>query len=153
MTWSPDLAITGAAQTNFTSPTYTWANDVAPDTNARQYVVTAYGGTQASVRAHTAGDPFTVTIRRSPYKALPQKNSQGVYGNVPLNRVEILARKGVYIDSASNVRVANLRLIAEIPAGSELADAPNIRALVSNMLGVLSEESADYGDTLITAII
>lgn len=154
MTWSPDLSVTGAAQTGFTSPTYTLASDLAPDSASRQYVVTACGGTQTGARASTAGDPFTLTIRRSPYKALPAKNPvNGSYGNVPLNRIEILGRKGVYVDSSNTIRVANIRLIAELPAGSELNDAVNIRALVSMFLGQMAEEAADYGDTLITGII
>lgn len=152
--FSPDLSTTGAAQTGFTSPTYTMVADTATEPNARQWVVSAYGGTQTGARAHTAGDPFTVLIRRTPYKALPPKNPvNGSYGNVPLNRIEILQRKGVYIDSANTVRVMNLRLIAEIPAGAELNDPVNIRAAVSNLLGLMSEEASDYGDTLITAVI
>lgn len=154
MTWSPDLSVTGAAQTGFTSPTYTLANDLPPDNTSRQYVVTAVGGTQTGARASTAGDPFTLTIRKAPYKALPAKNPvNGSYGNVPLNRIEILGRKGVFIDSAQSIRPMNLRLIAEIPAGAELNDAVNIRALVSCFLGQMAEEAADYGDTLITGIV
>jgi hypothetical protein len=117
-------------------------------------VVSALGGTQTNVRAHGAGDPFSVLIRREPYKARPSPNPiNGAYPNVPLNRTEILQRKGVYIDSSNTVRVMNLRLIAEIPAGAELVDAINIRAAVSNMLGLLAEESDDYGHTLVTGII
>lgn len=152
--FSPDLSTTGAAQTGFTSPTYTMVADTAVEPNSRQWVVTAAGGTQTGARAHTAGDPFTVLIRRTPYKALPAKNPvNGSYGNVPLNRIEILQRKGVYIDSSNTVRVMNIRLVAEIPAGAELNDPVNVRAAVSNFLGLLAEEASDYGDTLITAVI
>jgi hypothetical protein len=155
MTWSPDSSTTGAAQTGLTTPTYTIADDLAPDANSRQKVVTALGGTQTGVRVSTAGDPFTATIRRDKvYKALPAKNPvNGSYGNVPMNKTELLIRKGVYIDSSNTVRVANLRVIAELPAGSELADAVNIRAMASFGLGLLAEESADYGDSLVTGVI
>lgn len=155
MTWSPDSSISGSAQTGLTTPTYTLATDLAPDANSRQYVVTALGGTQTNVRASTAGDPFTATIRKDrTYKSLPARNPvTGAYGNVPKNKTEILCRKGVYIDSDSTVQVANLRIIAELPAGSEVSDAVNIRALCSFALGLLAEESADYGDSLVTGII
>ena len=155
MTWSPDSSITGAAQTGFTTPTYTIASDLAPDANSRQYVVTALGGTQANVRASTAGDPFTATIRKDRnYKVLPAKNPvNGAYGNVPLNKTELLVRKGVYIDSDNTIRTANLRIIAELPAGSEVVDAANIRGLCSFALGLLAEEAADYGDSLVSGII
>lgn len=155
MTWSPDSSITGQAQTGLTSPTYTLASDLTPDANARQYVVTALGGTQTGVRTSTAGDPFTATIRKDKvYKTLPARNPvTGAYGNVPLNKTELLIRKGVYIDTDSTVKVANLRIIAELPAGSESNDAVNIRALCSFAIGLLTEESADYGDSLVTGII
>jgi hypothetical protein len=155
MTWSPDSSITGAAQTGLTSPTFTIASDLAPDANSRQYVVTSLGGTQTGVRASSAGDPFTATIRKDKvYKALPARNPvNGAYGNVPMNKTELLVRKGVYIDSDNTIRNANLRVIAELPAGSEVTDSANIRALASFALGLLAEESADFGDSLVTGII
>jgi len=151
--WSPDTSITGAAQTGFTSPTYTLASDLAPDANSRQYVVTACGGTQTDARSSTAGDPFTALVRKGRYNALPARNPvNGAYGNVPMNKVEILCRKGMFIDTDNTVRVGNLRIIAEIPAGAELNDSANIRALCSFAIGLLTEESADYGDSLIAGI-
>jgi hypothetical protein len=153
--WSPDSSITGGAQTGLTDPTYTIASDLAPDSNSRQYVVTALGGTQTLVRTSSAGDPFTATIRKDKaYKALPPKNPvNGSYGNVPLNKTEILLRKGVKIDSTGTIRVMNIRVIAEIPAGSEVNDAINIRANLSFAVGLLTEESADLGDSLVSGVI
>lgn len=154
MGFSPDLTTTGAAQTGLTSPTYTWVTDLAPDANSKQWAVSALGGTQTNVRVHTAGDPFTVTIRRSPYRALPARNPvTGSYGNVPMNKIELLGRKGVYIDSDNTIRAAQIRLAIELPAGSESADAINIRALLSNFFGIIAEESSDLGDTYVTGII
>jgi hypothetical protein len=155
MTWSPDSSITGSAQTGLTTPTYTLATDLAPDANSRQYVVTALGGTQTNVRSSSAGDPFTALIRKDrTYKVLPSRNPvTGAYGNIPKNKTEILVRKGVYVDSDNTLQVANLRIIAELPAGCEVTDAVNVRAMCSFALGLLSEESADYGDSLITGII
>jgi hypothetical protein len=128
---------------------------LAPDANSRQYVVTAVGGTQTGVRASSAGDPFTATIRKDKvYKTLPARNPvNGSYGNVPMNKTELLVRKGVYIDSDSTLRNANIRIIAELPAGCEVNDPANIRGLCSFALGLLAEEAADYGDSLVTGII
>jgi|SwirhirootsSR3_FD_contig_111_895909_length_2970_multi_4_in_0_out_0_2 hypothetical protein len=152
--FSPDLTITGSAQTNLSSPVYTWVADLPPDAASKQWAVSALAGTQTGVRVHTAGDPFTLAIRRGRYNSLPAKNPvNGSYPNVPMNRIEILSRKGVYIDSANTVRVANLRLIAELPAGCEQFDAPNIRALCSNLFGVIAEESSDLGDTYVSGLI
>lgn len=154
MTWSPDSSITGQAQSNLTSPTYTIAADLAPDANSRQYVVTALGGTQTGVRASTAGDPFTATIRRFPYRAIPAKNPvNGSYGNIPNNRTEIIVRKGLHVDADSVIRTGLFRFSAELPAGSEVNDPENIRAAVSFLLGLLVEESQDLGDSLVTGVI
>lgn len=154
MPWSPDASITGQAQTGLTSPAYTLASDLAPDANSRGYVVTTIGGTQPNVRSSTAGDPFTATIRRAPYKAIPPKNPiNGSYGNIPLNRTEVIVRKGLHVDSDDVVRNGIFRFSAELPAGSEVNDPENIRAAVSFLLGLLVEESADLGDSLITGVI
>lgn len=52
--------ITGAAQTGFTTPTYTHVSDVAPEANGRQVAVTALGGTQTNVIAHSVADRKSV---------------------------------------------------------------------------------------------
>lgn len=155
MGFSPDLSITGPTTiTGLTNPTYTWVSDFAPDNSSRQWAVSALGGTQTNVRTHTNGDPFTFTIRKSPYRGLGAKNPvTGAYGTVPKNKIECLTRKGVYIDSAGVVQVVNIRTIAEIPAGAEQADAINIKAAIANHHGVLTEEINDYVDTLITGLI
>lgn len=154
MTWSPDGTATGGAQTNLSSPTYTYAADLSPDPSSRQYVVTTLGGTQTDVRTASAGDPFHLTVRRDrAYKLLPPKNPvNGSYGNVPLNKTELLFRKGVKIDSTGTIRTANARIQIELPAGSESNDPANIRALLSFVIGILNEESADIGDSAITGI-
>jgi hypothetical protein len=151
--FSPDASITGATQSAFTTPTYTLAADLAPDVNSRQYVVTALGGTQTDVRASTAGDPFTLTVKKTPYKAIPVRNPvNGSYGNVPLNRVELLFRKGMQIDSLDTLRTGNLRIITEIPAGAESNDPANIKALLCFAIGLLVEESQDIADSQIAGV-
>lgn len=156
MPWSPDSSITGnTSVTGLTNPTYTLASDLAPDANSRQHVVTALGGTQTGVRVSTAGDPFTMTIRRDrTYKVLPARNPvTGAYGNVPNNKTELLFRKGVHIDSDDTVRNMTTRLSFELPAGSEQNDEVNIRAQIAFMIGVLQEEADDIASSLISGVI
>lgn len=45
MTMNLTTPLTGAAQTGFTAPTYTLTLDVNPAQNAKQWAVTALGGT------------------------------------------------------------------------------------------------------------
>lgn len=151
--FSPDSSTTGATVASYlTNPTYTLAAD-AQDANSKSYAVTALGGTQTNVRAHTAGDPFTASIRRFPYKAKPAANPvTGAYPNVPMNRKEIFVRKGLKIDSAGTIRVGNVRISIELPAGCETSDAVNVAAMASFSIGLLNEESADLVDTLITGL-
>lgn len=148
--WSPDGVATGGPQTGFTSPTYTYSADLSPDPSARQYVVTAAGGTQVGVRVASADDPFHLTVRKDKtYKVLPPRNPvNGAYGNVPLNKTEFLFRKGLYIDTINTVRTGNVRLLVELPAGAERNDPANVRALLSFAIGILLEESADIGDSV-----
>jgi hypothetical protein len=43
--------------------------------------------------------------------------------------------------------------IAEVPAGSDTADAPNVRAGLSMHFGSLSQQSAGFGDTVISGVL
>lgn len=51
--------VTGQPQTGFTSPTFTIAADTPPAVNAKQYVITALGGTQTGASASLVSSPFT----------------------------------------------------------------------------------------------
>jgi hypothetical protein len=62
MSFTLTSPITGAAQTGLTAPTYTHTPDVAPAASGRQVAVTALGGTQTGVLAHTVSSPFTLTF-------------------------------------------------------------------------------------------
>nr|URG16448.1 MAG: coat protein [Leviviridae sp.] len=154
MGFSPDLTTTGAPIAAFTSPTYTLVTDLAPDVSSRQWAVSACGGTQTGARASSNGDPFTQTIKRGPYRALPPANPvNGSYGNVPRNVTEVITRKGVMIDSSGTIQVLEIRTTVRVPAGAESNDAVNIKAAVSAHEGLLYEESSDFADTLITGIL
>jgi hypothetical protein len=151
MTWSPDSSITGGAQTGFTSPTYTLAADLAPSSNARQHVVTALGGTQVGASAHSISKPFTVTFVKPPNpRVLPPANPiSGLRGSIPTNQYKVIIRKGA--DVAAGVpAVMVVRITIDVPAGMDSYSPAEIRAAASLLVGILDEESADFGDTLIT---
>lgn len=148
-------AITGGAQTGFTTPSYTASADVAPDVNGKQAAVTALGGTQTGVRTHAVSDPFTGLFYRpkSP-KALPAINPvTGKYAIVPKNSYGFIFRKGVNIAASQAPQVAICRVTFDIPAGADAYDSANIRALVSFVVGELNTNSAGLGDTLTTGIM
>lgn len=154
MPWSPDSSITGGAQTGFTSPTYTLADDVAPATNAKQKVVSTLGGTQTGATANSVSNPFTITFSKpAVLKVLPAANPiTGLRGNIPVNQYKIVIRKGG--NSASGVPcTAIFRGTWDIPAGMDSYSPAELQALNSLLVGLLNEESADLSDTMITGTI
>lgn len=155
MTWNPSSPVTGAAQTGFTSPTYTLTQDVAPDVNGKQHAVTTIGGTQTGVRTHSVSDPFTLTATRPKNpRVLPTPNPvTGKYGSIPRNSYTFLVRKGVNYAANQAPDLMIARLSIDVPAGADAYDAANVRAALSLLAGALYATSAGAGDMLASGII
>lgn len=155
MGFSPATPMTGGAQTGLTSPTYTLEEDVAPDSNGKQYAVTALGGTQTGVDAHTVSAPFTITmVRPKNFRSLGQPNPvTGVVSNVPRNTYKLIVRKGVTPLSGQPSTTQLLSCEFQVPAGSDEADPLSVRAALSLLIGTLWAESAEIGDILIDGLI
>lgn len=155
MTWTVTSPITGAAQTGLTSPTYTMTADTAPDSNGKQYAVTALGGTQTGVESHSVAAPFTLTfVRPKVFKALGKPNPvTGVISSVPRNVYKQITRKGVLPLAGQPYATMLVTTIIEVPAGADLADPEDVRAALSLHIGQLDTVSAGIGDTGITGIM
>jgi len=147
--------VTGGAQTGFTTPTYTLTADTAPDTNGRQFAVTALGGTQAGVVAHSVAAPFTVMVSRPKVlRGLGKANPiTGVVKDIPINVYKIVVRKGVLPLAGQPYTPALIRVEFGVPAGSDTADASNLRAAASLAVGAINQLSAGIGDTLVNGLI
>jgi len=154
MSFAPSTPVTGGAQTGFTTPTYTIAADTPPDVNAKQYAVTAIGGTQAGVNTHSVSSPFTLSMfRPKVFKVLKPVNSQNVLPDVPYNTFKVITRKGVLPLAGQAARNMTVTTVIELPAGSDTADAANVRAALSLHIGALSAQSAGVGDTAISGVL
>jgi hypothetical protein len=155
MTISVSSPITGAAQTGFTSPTYTLTTDTAPSINGKQWAVTALGGTQAGVTVHSVAAPFTVScFRPAVFKQLGKANPvTGLIASVPVNQYKVIGRKGVLPLAGQPYQVARCTVILDIPAGADLASPAEIRALLSATFGAVAQQSSGIGDTSVTGII
>lgn len=154
MSFSPTSPVTGSSQSGFTSPTYTLSNDTAPTASGKQYAVTTLGGTQAGVRTHTATDPFTVTIERPAiFKAVPAVVSGSSLPQVPRNKYVLRVRKGVLPVVGQAAQSALFELIMNVPAGADSADPSNLRAALSLLFGIASQQSSGIGDTIVQGII
>ncbi len=154
MTWSPDSSTTGGAQTGFTSPTFTLVSDSAPAVNAKQYAVTAIGGTGFTATANSISKPFTATFYRPQApKALVSANPvTGLRGSIPNNQYKLIVRKGG-LAAADTPVTAICRLTIDIPAGMDSYNPDEVRAMLSFLVGILNEESADLGDTVVTGVL
>lgn len=155
MTIAVTSPITGTAQTGLTAPTYTLTTDTAPTPTGKQWAVTALGGTQAGVTSHSVAAPFTVSaFRPATFKALGKANPvTGVINNVPKNVYKVLTRKGVLPLAGQPYQTAMVSTVIEVPAGSDLADPANLRAMLSAHIGALNQQSAGIGDTGVSGII
>lgn len=153
MPWSPDSSITGGTITSFTTPAYTLALDMAPQANAKQHTVIALTGTQGAATANSSDKPFTVTLVKPQLSGLPAANPvTGQRGPIPRNKWQWIFRKGG--DVASGLpQTAVARLSIEVPAGMESYNPDQVKALVSFIVGILSEESNDIADTLLTGVV
>jgi hypothetical protein len=156
MSFTLTSPVTGGAQTGFTTPTYTLVTDTAPTSAGKQYAVASIGGTQTGVdTASSPTRPFTITLSRPQVlRALsPVDPVTGVLRSVPRNTYTIRARKGVTPLSGQSAVTMQGTVTLDIPAGADIADAANVRACLSLLIGALNQISASIGDTAVTGVI
>jgi hypothetical protein len=155
MTFALTTPITGQAQTGLTTPTYTITADTPPDVNAKQWAVTALGGTQAGVISHSVAAPFTIAMFRPKVSQTlsPIDPVTGVLKRVPYNTYKVITRKGVLPLAGQAYKNLVITTMIEAPAGSDTADAANIRAALSAHFGALVQSSAGVGDTTVQGIL
>lgn len=155
MTVSVSSPVTGAAQTGLTSPTYTIAVDSAPANEAKQWTVSAIGGTQTGVNPHSISVPFTLTFWRPRIYKMIQwvAGLAGVQAkSIPRNVHKFIVRKGVNC-AASVPSLMVITVEVSVPANAETYDPANCRAAASLAIGTLSQVSAGWGDTLVTGTL
>lgn len=141
--------ITGAAVSGLTSPTYT----VSPDSSGpdyKAYVVTACGGTQTGVVAHSNNMPFRITIRRPKTLKVPgaRSSSTGAYLQTGKNQYEVVIAKGVNLLSGmSGYQYENI--VARVSIGVPAAcgnDLPQVKAMCSILGGILNSLASGFVD-------
>lgn len=155
MTVAVTSPVTGGAQTGLTAPTYTHVADIAPDNNGKQYAVTALGGTQTGVTVHSVASPFTITVTRPrTWRVLGKPNpTTGLVKEVPNNIYKVLIRKGVTPLAGQPFAIAWTKMEIAVPAGSDTVDPANLRAMLSAVVGTLSQVSAGLGDTVVSGVL
>lgn len=151
MSFSPTSPITGAAISGLTSPTYTIVADTPPSAVSKQYAVSALGGTQTGVTAHTLSSPFTQTMfRPSSFKVLGQPNTSGIIRSFPNNTFTVLTRKGVSVLASQPIQTMLIKTDLRIPSGADTYDLVNIKAAISAHIGLLWQIAQGLSDTVTT---
>lgn len=155
MAFAPTSPVTGAAQTGLTSPTYTIAADSNPSAFGKQYYVSALGGTQTGVLAHSVAAPFTMScFRPATLKVLaPVSPVTGVLKAVPMNTYKVITRKGLLPLAGQSYKTGLIKSELDIPAGADLADPLSVRAMISAHIGLLTQISDSLGSTVLTGTI
>jgi len=155
MAFAPTTPITGSTQAGLTTPTYTIAADSNPDVNGKQFYVSALGGTQTGVLAHSVAAPFTLScFRPKTLKVLAPVNPvTGVLRAVPSNDYKVITRKGLLPLVGQSYKTGIIKTELAIPAGADLADPLSVRAMISAHIGLLTQISDALGSTVLTGTI
>lgn len=145
--------ITGAAQTNLTTPTYTNTSMPAPTQNGKQVGVTALGGTQTSVRTSSASDPFWLNwVVPATLKSQRLDASGNLIGSQQYNTFRLLANKGVTAVAGGASVPMRVRFEVDVPVGADVNDPANVRAGLSAIIGALWAQSSGIGDSCVSGI-
>jgi len=145
--------VTGAAQTGFTSPTYTLTADRFPGPNGVQYAVSALGGTQVGATANSAAAPFLVSVER-PVSLKTQKiSAAGIVYSPGRNRHRIATRKGMVAVTAQPALEGICETFIAVPVGAETVSPAEIRAMLSAHIGVLTQYASALGDQMASGVV
>jgi hypothetical protein len=152
MSFSLTTPLTGGTVSGLTTPTYTLQESSGPTPKSKQYYVSALGGTQTGVAAHSVAKPFTISfIPPGKVKALGSPNPiTGVIKSIPDNRYKLLTRKGMQPATDQTDRIGRMSTVWEIPAGAETYEPEEIRAMASAHIGALIDAIDGIVDTLVS---
>lgn len=155
MAVSLSTPVTGLAQTGLTTPGFVLTTDTPPAVNMKQWVVASLTGTQAGVAAHSISSPFFFSATKPiQMKMLGTINSAtGLLRSVPMNSYTFQTHKGVIPFTGQPASKMRIRLIIDVPAGSDTIDPNSVRSAISFFLGCASQQSAGIGDTVVTGIL
>lgn len=154
MAFTPTTPVTGQVISPLAAPTYTLATDTPLSIFEKQWLVSALGGTQAGVVAHTADRPFTIRSKRpSKIKNLVISAYNGivaVYKSVPINQYDILVNTRGKIDSTGTTfGPIRCRLTIDAAAGIPANDVPQLTAALSLLLGACVQQAVGVRDNVV----
>lgn len=155
MSFAPSVITGQVGVTGLTNPTWTLSLDgTAPMPTSKQYAVTALGGTQPGVSAHSIGNPFFARFTRpAAYKQLGNPNTAGVIKAFPKNYYELLTVKGVLPLANQPIQQFPIRTSIGLPAGSDVADPVSVASALVAHASLLWQLAEEIRKTVITGIV
>lgn len=127
-------ALAGASVAGLTSPTYDLAQDIN-NGNEKSYYVTALGGTQSGVAAHSNSNPFSIKVTKArAIKSAPTLYNGAIKGGGS-NVFRLSLIKGLVPLSGQAPAIGLNALETRIPAGADSADKNSILAMQSLFFG------------------
>jgi len=121
-----------------------------------QFKYDSFTGTLSGLVGNTKVTPFTSSLTLpSVYQKAPTQNAiTGVYSKPKTNTYKFVHRKAVAVTpGGAQTETAIVRITYELPAGCELHDAPNLKALVGLVGGFHSLHSTDIANLLLTGSV
>lgn len=148
MAISPTSPVVGAAVTGLTNPGYYFDPSQAPDINAKHYNCVALAGTQPGVTTHSNSSPFTVTFWRPKVLAFLGAviAATGRLPPVKKNVFKVVTIKGMKVLDGQPLENGYVHTEIRIPAGADLADPIQIKAMLSAHAGVLSDTANEVDE-------
>jgi len=149
MSFSPTSPVTGQACTGLTTPTFTLTAGTAPDATSKAYVVSALGGTQTGVTAHSNELPNWLYARRPKAIKTPgaKLSATGQYTKGGKNEFSLVYYKGCNVlNGFSNVQydIQIARMSTSTPAAVG-NDAVNLASFLSMWFGLLGQATMAQG--------
>ncbi len=152
--FNPSTPVTGLVTTGFTNPTYGFALGQAPNAWSRRYTVNAINGTQAGVDPQSASRPFDIVVSQpQALRTLSAVDVNGVVRNVPYNVYGAKTTKGLTVLAGQASKNGTVDTRMSIPAGADLADQPNVKAMLGFHIGMLSNQANGLAQTAIDGSI
>lgn len=136
---------TAAITTNsLTAATYTFVADMAPDSRTKAFVVSALGGTQTGVQAHSVDAPKQFLIRKPAQFLQPSAYNvtTGRYGKVPKNVTKCMFRGSAKV-AANQWESVPITFEIGAPAGAASYDRANLEASIAASIAALWDQKEE----------
>lgn len=154
MAFNPTSPVTGGAQTGFTNPGYTIGVANAPAVNAKAYDVLTLTGTQPGATAASVSSPFNVVIYKPrQYASAGVVDGNGILRGVGYNDYALNITKGMLPLAGQQPLLGRAWCKFRVPGGADLASPGEIKAMISFLSGLLTQQPAGIGDMLIQGTI